>query len=66
MKNEVLDEVARQEGLLPGPDLYGWFKAHPDRLADGLHPDGPGSSDMQRLWADVSVHTNVVTTVAAG
>jgi len=54
VKNEVLDEVARQEGLLPGPDLYGWFKAHPERLADGLHPDGPGSSDMQRLWAEAA------------
>jgi lysophospholipase L1-like esterase len=52
VKNEVLDEVVRQAGLLPGPDLYGWFKAHPEQLEDGLHPDGPGSSEMQRLWAE--------------
>jgi acyl-CoA thioesterase I len=50
-KNVVLDEVVRERGLLPGPDLYGWFKAHPDRLHDGLHPDGPGSVDMSRAFA---------------
>jgi lysophospholipase L1-like esterase len=54
VKNEVLDEVVREEGLLPGPDLYAWFQAHPERLADGLHPDGPGSADMQRLWAEAA------------
>jgi len=54
VKNEVVDEVVRLEGLLPGPDLYGWFKAHPEQLHDGLHPDGPGSSEMQRLWAEAA------------
>ncbi len=51
VKNEVVDEVVRAEGLLPGPDLYALFKAHPGRLHDGLHPDGQGSVDMQRAWA---------------
>jgi lysophospholipase L1-like esterase len=54
VKNEVVDEVARDEGLLPGPDLYALFKAHPGRLHDGLHPDGPGSADMQRAWAEAA------------
>jgi lysophospholipase L1-like esterase len=54
VKNEVVDEVVRAEGLRPGPDLYGWFKAHPERLADGLHPDGRGAVEMQRLWAEAA------------
>lgn len=54
VKNEVVDEVARQEGLLAGPDLYALFKAHPERLQDGLHPDGQGSVDMQRAWAEAA------------
>jgi acyl-CoA thioesterase-1 len=54
VKNEVLDEVVRDERLLPGPDLYALFKAHPERLHDGLHPDGQGSVDMQRAWAEAA------------
>jgi lysophospholipase L1-like esterase len=54
VKNEVVDEVVRDERLLPGPDLYSLFKAHPERLHDGLHPDGQGSVDMQRAWADAA------------
>ncbi len=54
VKNEVVDEVVRQEGLLPGPDLYALFKAHPGELADGLHPDGPGAVAMQRAWAEAA------------
>ncbi len=50
--NGVVDEVTAELGLLPGPDLYGWFKAHPERLADGLHPDDAGSVQMIRLWAE--------------
>ncbi|HEX9052390.1 MAG TPA: GDSL-type esterase/lipase family protein, partial [Anaeromyxobacter sp.] len=48
----VVDEVNAELGLLPGPDLYSWFKAHPERLADGLHPDGEGAREMIRLWAE--------------
>jgi len=48
----VVDEVTREECLVPGPDLYAWFRAHPERLADGLHPDAPGSVEMIRLWAE--------------
>lgn len=51
-KNEVLDAVVAARGLVPGPDLYAWFRAHPERLADGLHPDAPGSVEMNRLWAE--------------
>jgi lysophospholipase L1-like esterase len=50
--NAVVDAVTREEGLLPGPDLYTYFKAHPERLQDGLHPDDAGSVEMSRLWAE--------------
>lgn len=50
-KNQVVDQLIRERGLVPGPDLYGWFKARPGRLHDGLHPDGPGSVDMSREFA---------------
>jgi lysophospholipase L1-like esterase len=51
VKNQVIDQLVAERGLLPGPDLYGWFKARPGRLHDGLHPDGPGSVDMSRQFA---------------
>jgi acyl-CoA thioesterase-1 len=49
--NQVIDEVALANGLPRGPDLYSWFKARPQRLSDGLHPDDRGSVEMNRLWA---------------
>ncbi len=48
----AVDAVGAARGLLPGPDLYTWFRARPDRLADGLHPDAEGSVEMSRLWAE--------------
>jgi lysophospholipase L1-like esterase len=50
----VVDLVARQHGLLPGPDLHAWFKARPERLADHLHPDDAGAVQMSRLWAEAA------------
>ncbi len=51
-KNEALDAVRDAAGLLPGPDLYSYFKAHPERLRDGLHPDDRGAVETARLWAE--------------
>jgi lysophospholipase L1-like esterase len=51
-KNAVLDEIVQERGLLPGPDLYAWFESHPERLADGLHPDDQGAIEASRLWAE--------------
>jgi lysophospholipase L1-like esterase len=48
----VVDDVTAELGLLPGPDLHGFFAAHPERLADGLHPDEEGAVQMIRLWAE--------------
>ena len=50
--NVVVDEVTARLGLLPGPDLYGWSRAHPERLTDGLHPDDAGAVEVIRLWAE--------------
>ena len=50
--NVSVDAIVREQRLLPGPDFYPWFKAHPERLMDGLHPDDAGSLEMIRRWAD--------------
>jgi acyl-CoA thioesterase I len=50
----VVDAVTREERLLPGPDLYAYFRAHPERLMDGLHPDPAGAVEMIRLWAEAA------------
>jgi hypothetical protein len=52
--NAVVDEVTRDLGLLPGPDLYSWFKAHPERLTDHLHMDDRGAVELMRLWAEAA------------
>jgi lysophospholipase L1-like esterase len=52
--SRVVDEVTAELGLVPGPDLYGWFRARPERLADGLHPDPAGAVELLRLWADAA------------
>ncbi|HEY6105154.1 MAG TPA: GDSL-type esterase/lipase family protein [Anaeromyxobacteraceae bacterium] len=50
----VVDEVARAHGLVPGPDLHGWFKARPADLRDTLHPDDAASVAMSWLWAEAA------------
>ena len=52
--NEVVDRVTRDLGLLPGPDLYAWTRAHPERLTDHLHTDDAGSAAISRLWAEAA------------
>jgi lysophospholipase L1-like esterase len=52
--NEAVRAVVQQEGLQPGPDLYAWFKDHPDQhVPDGIHMSAEGSHAIQRLWAQV-------------
>lgn len=49
--NAVIDRLTADNGLTPGPDLYRWFKAHPEELApDGIHPEYVGSKSIARLW----------------
>ena len=47
----MVDDLTRELALLPGPDLYRWFKTHPDRLTDHLHMDDRGSVELMELWA---------------
>lgn len=49
--NRVIDLVTARNGLLPGPDLYTWFRSHTDELGrDGVHPSEAGSLSINRLW----------------
>lgn len=50
--NAALDAVVQKHRLRPGPDFYAHFKAHPEQLRDGLHPDEDGAREMHRLWAE--------------
>lgn len=52
--NKVIDEVTASNGLIPGPDLYGLVRAHPEYLGpDQLHPNGAGSVAINALWFQV-------------
>jgi lysophospholipase L1-like esterase len=49
--NGVIDRLTAREGLLPGPDLYAWFRTHKDELGpDGVHPNEKGTRSINRLW----------------
>lgn len=49
--NAVVASLAAAHGLPAGPDLYGWFQAHPDQLqADGIHPNAEGQAAVRSLW----------------
>lgn len=50
--NKVVDAVTKKHGLLPGPDLYAYFKENPKDLDDGLHPNNKGCIALNRLWAE--------------
>jgi hypothetical protein len=50
--NEVIDELTREHGLLPGPDLYAWFAAHPEQLDAAGQPSLDGRAAIQRLWSE--------------
>lgn len=49
----AVDDLARSNSLVAGPDLYSWFLAHPGELNDdGVHPNAAGAASIQRLWAE--------------
>lgn len=51
--NDVIEELSIENGIdvIP-PDFYCLFESHPERLADGLHPDGLGYQLMAQWWFD--------------
>jgi acyl-CoA thioesterase I len=52
LHNQVIDQLTQQNRLLPGPDFYAWFQAHPEQLTDQVHPGPAGRVAMNRLWAE--------------
>lgn len=57
-----IDSLVRVNKLIAGPDLNGWFRAHPEQLgSDGVHPAVSGSKSLVRLWAE-TMRANVYAT----
>jgi lysophospholipase L1-like esterase len=53
MFNAVIDRISTANGLPCGPDLYAWFRDHPEEISnDGVHPTDVGYRSMNRLWAN--------------
>jgi lysophospholipase L1-like esterase len=50
--NAAVERVWALPGVRRGPDLYAHFLAHPEHLADGVHPNGQGQAALNRLWAE--------------
>jgi lysophospholipase L1-like esterase len=51
--NQIIDQLAAENSLVPGPDLYAWFQSHPGEIgADGIHPTDAGAVSINRLWAE--------------
>ncbi|MEN9355409.1 MAG: hypothetical protein RL318_2734 [Fibrobacterota bacterium] len=50
---KAIDSLTKKNRLIAGPDLDGWFRAHPEQLnSDGVHPSATAAQAIQRLWAD--------------
>ncbi|HNW51423.1 MAG TPA: hypothetical protein PKH79_10090 [Prolixibacteraceae bacterium] len=50
---KAVEELTKENSLVPGPDLYDWFLNHPEDLnSDGVHPNASGAANIQRLWAE--------------
>lgn len=52
--NAEVDAVRVEYRLGAAPDFYAWFLAHPEQLADGVHPNDAGARAMNALWADAA------------
>jgi lysophospholipase L1-like esterase len=51
--NQVIDELVVENDLpIAGPDLYTHFAAHPEQMADRLHPNGVGYQAIAELWSE--------------
>jgi lysophospholipase L1-like esterase len=54
--NAVIDQLVATNHILAGPDCYTFFKAHPEQLSDGLHPNAAGMRSYNLLWANAMRH----------
>jgi acyl-CoA thioesterase I len=53
--NRAIDYLNAKYHLLPGPDLFTWFKDHPTELKpQDIHPGDVGDASMNRLWAQAA------------
>jgi acyl-CoA thioesterase I len=50
--NRAIDELEARHQLVPGPDLYAWFAAHPEQLGGDGRPMSEGQNAIERLWAE--------------
>lgn len=51
--NQAIASVEAVVGLAPGPDLYGYFYAHPDEIVrNSATPTAAGEAAIRRLWAE--------------
>ena len=51
----AVDALTKELGLPPGPDLYSWFRQHPEELGrDSVHPNARGEASIQRLWGEAA------------
>jgi lysophospholipase L1-like esterase len=49
----AIDELTAANGLVPGPDLYTWFRDHRNEIGpDTVHPTVAGQASIQRLWGE--------------
>ena len=51
---KAIDDLTAQNKLIPGPDFYNWFLAHPEQIVGdpaGVHPNAKGAASIQQLWA---------------
>jgi len=53
--NAEVDRVVEETGAIAGPDLYAYFRAHPDQLADDIHPGAAGARAMNQLWSEIAL-----------
>jgi acyl-CoA thioesterase-1 len=51
--NTIIDKISTDKKLPCGPDLYDWFRVHPEQVSvDGVHPSEVGYRSINKLWAE--------------
>jgi len=50
--NAIIDQVTKQNSLMPGPDFYQLFRQHAQAYlsSDGIHPTPAGAKAMNLAW----------------
>jgi lysophospholipase L1-like esterase len=57
---EIRRLLASQRCAIAGPDLYDFFKSHPQLISnDGVHPTDAGYAELRKLWAQFAAHISV-------